>query len=95
MLGSEVTVLYSCPQRVVDPLVSGLNKAGPLRRAGTKLGLAPFRWLTRYQGNDELRRSFDKHQRLGLSAGCHRADCLRADAYSFGCHVQAPMNSRF
>ena len=32
-----VTVLHPCPQRVVDPLVSGLNKAGPLRRAGTIL----------------------------------------------------------
>ena len=45
MLGSMTTILYSRPQIVVDPLVSGLNKAGPLRRAVPHLGLTLFHWL--------------------------------------------------
>ena len=80
MLGSMATVSYSCSQIVADPLVSGLNMAGPLRRAGTNLGLALFHWLARHRRDDELRRSFDKYQRLGSSAARHRTDCLRADA---------------
>ena len=45
MLGSMMTVLYSRPQIDVDPLVSELNKAGPLRRTVPHLGLALFHWL--------------------------------------------------